>query len=190
MKKKKIITICITLILTTFFSTTLISADADISSGFRPTTEEEKQKYYEEGKGEVEYIEIVFDEDNPMRHSRAFISNPEMESRYKNSFKSVAWIYRSGEGYSLSIKPKSHINKEQSWKALEYQFLDKNPYASNPWIKALRSNPTSRKSMYNQYVCHIDFQGAVTIIKGGYTVNIEPHKPDKGYWGFVTTGCN
>lgn len=41
--------------------------------------------------------------------------------------------------------------------------------------------------MYNQFACHYDF---VAYGDPGPTWDLEPHKPDKGYWGFVAGRCN
>lgn len=173
------------------FFTSSISAEeiVEIPEGFQIATEEEKETYRIPGEPDIEFILVLNEESLPSNNSRAFIYDDELERVYKESFKSVAWIYRDGV-YSLSIKPKNNMKKEISWRALEYTALHKNPYPSNPWMKALKTNPTSIKSMYNQYVCHVDFKAAVAIIKGEYVINIEPHKPDKGYWSFVKTGCN
>lgn len=94
-------------------------------------------------------------------------------------FNSMSWITRNGV-VSLSLTPKDPytIDKEPAWAeaCLYFQY--------HP-IYTQIDNPTKLNSMYNQFVCHADFA------RGFKTPwNIEPVTPDKGYWGFVGSGCN
>jgi len=94
-------------------------------------------------------------------------------------FNSLSWITRGGVR-SLSISPKNPftINKEGSWGELARYFQ------YHPMYTGI-SNSSKWNSMYNQYVCHVDYA------RGFKTPwNIEPATPDKGYWGFVGSSCN
>lgn len=111
------------------------------------------------------------------------------QERFSHFFRSVAWISRNGV-ISLSILANvSNVQseKESSWVALTDFY-----YGHPTWIIARASNPTSYQSMYNQYVCHVDWALVVGIIKGVDRWNIEPYTTDKGYWGFAnfSAKCN
>lgn len=103
----------------------------------------------------------------------------QMRARSFKHFKSISWISRS-EGMSLSVMPNNPltISKESAWSEI-YRFIQYHPMYTQ--VK----NDTKQTSMYNQFVCHADFA------KGFKTPwNLEPWRQDKGYWGFVRSGCN
>lgn len=95
-------------------------------------------------------------------------------------FSKIAWVSRGGV-WSLSLTPRGNVGGEaQVWNSIQ------NSYSSNfQWASS--GNPSVNSSMKNQYTCHLDF--AFTGLAGP-TWDLEPSKPDKGYWGFVAGGCN
>ena len=142
---------------------------------------------------EIDYIIVLHDEGSTYienaRKNNIPIINVEkthsmVSSRAFTHFKSVSWISREGN-MSLSSIPKSFWTtpKEASWRELVL-FFQYHPMYRN------ETNPTKFNSMYNQYICHINYKSVVVIYKGEYVINIEPWKADKGYWGFVSKGCN
>ena len=94
-------------------------------------------------------------------------------------FKTIIWIVRNGE-LSLSLDPKEpdSIDKANSWKEA-VSFFENDPV----YLKI--DNPTKFESLHNQYKCHADWARGLKT-----PWNIEPEKPDKGYWGFVANKCN
>ncbi|MEG0368163.1 MAG: DUF2599 domain-containing protein [Coprobacillus sp.] len=113
-------------------------------------------------------------------NSRSLVLTEDFQN-YKRFFSKVAWIRRDGV-MSLSVYHTiaGRLNKEESWRLLLTAHYD-----DNTWYYARKGNPTSGNSMYHQYTCHVDWAGAA---KNPY--NLEPAKPDKGYWGFVGSACN
>lgn len=106
----------------------------------------------------------------------------------------VSWIKRGGQ-WSASNKPTwcGYWNCGGQWSCWQESY-DKTPwcslYSGNTcvhvaWNKQYNTN--QYWSMYNQFMCHAD------IPKGTKPEwNLEPAKPDKGYWGFTnfTDQCN
>lgn len=99
-----------------------------------------------------------------------------------NAIDKVEWINRNGE-WSSSNYPTGcgAWNCANQW-ACWQEAYDKTP-SSSQWNKQWNTN--QYWSMYNQFMCHAD------IPRGTKTPwNIEPAKPDKGYWGFAGSSCN
>lgn len=136
----------------------------------------------------IEHIEVIYlapdcvDDfiktavDNGVEVSFSLLQLPQPRYAY---FSSLSWITRDGV-VSLSLNPYDPytIDKEAGWsEAARY-------FQYHPIYTAI-SNPSKFMSMYNQYVCHVDFAKGIKT-----PWNIEPIKPDKGYWQFVASGCN
>lgn len=94
----------------------------------------------------------------------------------RSAFSSISWLLR--DVWSLSVTPKNWYEtvstKEKLFNSIQFLFIQ-------DW-QWNRQNPTS---MANQFYCHYDFG---RTMKSPW--NIEPSKPDKGYWGFVEGLCN
>lgn len=117
-------------------------------------------------------IPIIYDENFDFSAIRTRIA-------YFSHFSSISWISRSGN-MSLSVMPKNPytIDKENAWREI-LRFIQYHPIYTE--IK----NSSKQSSTYNQFVCHADYA------RGFKTPwNLEPWKPDKGYWGFVKNRCN
>jgi|GEM_PF-7113534 hypothetical protein len=109
-----------------------------------------------------------------------------------NAISTVNWINRDGM-WSASNNPTwcGAWNCAGQWACWQESFDKTSSCAlwsgwtcvNRPWNKQWNTN--QYWSMYNQFMCHADFpQGFKT------PWNIEPAKKDKGYWGFVGSGCN
>lgn len=124
---------------------------------------------------EDEFLKEAKRRNIPIKYQFTSIALRSTSSSY---FNSITWITRS-DGRSLSVTPKNAllIAKEASWSELVRYFQYHPFYTSEP-------NPTKLTSLYNQYVCHVDYAKFKT------PWNIEPYKPDKGYWQFVNSLCN
>lgn len=95
-------------------------------------------------------------------------------SGYYACFDKVEWINRNNV-WSLSVYPHFAANgysKDQAW-----GFLKEAHEKDYHWYNT--------DSMYHQFVCHYDWAGSFKM-----PWNLEPSKADKGYWGFVASGCN
>ena len=99
-----------------------------------------------------------------------------------NAIRSVSWITRNGVR-SLSIRPtwcgawgsSANIYQTvQSWR----EVLNKTPWHTRRW------NSSTYASMWYQYACHVYYA------KYKLTWNLEPSRPNVGYWGTVRRGCN
>ena len=125
---------------------------------------EENDPFIEEAKSRG--IEVVYEENVLWRAGFMYFSN-------------ITWITRDGV-VSLSVTPKSpgSIAKEESWQEL-IRYFQYHPFYTQ------ETNPTKFNSLRNQYLCHVDFARQFKT-----PWNIEPSKPDKGYWGFVSGLCN
>lgn len=132
---------------------------------------------------------VIYDEEKGIDRLEDYVEYVNPNARFDDGdwadyyryFSKVSWINRDGL-ISLSVKHTDAIygEKENSWLTLALFH-----YGQAQWQNAERSNPSSYQSMYNQYVCHVDFAPGV---KNPY--NLEPSTPDKGYWGFVASACN
>lgn len=187
------------LALTLGHSTIHADSDGVASTGFNISKYQQSNEFelgnhqIDENWNEIDYIIVLHDEGSTYikdaNERNIPIINIEntnniISTRDLTHFKSVSWVSRNGV-MSLSSIPKSFWTtpKESSWRQLVLFFQYHPMYRHE-------GNPTKFNSMYNQYVCHIDYKAFVTVIKGEYVINIEPHKTDKGYWGFVSSGCN
>lgn len=96
-------------------------------------------------------------------------------------YNSIGWITRPA-GVSLSLAPKEPymIQKDAAWAEAKQYFQYHPFYRDEP-------NPTKLNSMYNQFVCHADY---AYVAAQKVIWNIEPWRPDIGYWGFVKVNCN
>lgn len=97
-------------------------------------------------------------------------------SGYYACFSKVEWIKRNGI-WSLSVYPKYSVGgytKEQAFNFLKASHVNNSQWAGK-----------NVSSMHNQFVCHYDIAGPFKT-----PWNLEPSTPDKGYWGFVASGCN
>lgn len=107
------------------------------------------------------------------------VLNLSMMSRSSNSyFSKVEWLIRSN-GPTLSLTPINPwtIKKDPAFRYLQTVWLNPN----HPMFKEFsQGNKTATMSMYNQFACHVDFARSFKV-----PWNIEPWKPDKGYWGFA-----
>lgn len=93
---------------------------------------------------------------------------------YKACFSKVSWLKRS-DGWTLSVTPKyGPYSGDQGFAALYWKHG-----------KDAQWNYRNKSSMANQFYCHRDIAGHWKT-----PWNIEPWKSDKGYWGFVASGCN
>ncbi len=103
-----------------------------------------------------------------------------MVSAHYTHFHSLSWIVKEDGMRALSMDPihPFTIDKDGAWlEAVRY-------FQYHPMYTEI-SNPTKYQSMYNQFLCHADFA------RGFKTPwNLEPARQDKGYAGFVASGCN
>jgi hypothetical protein len=112
----------------------------------------------------------------------------------------IGWHYINayiGEyRWSLAVTPSTcGRNKRLNtpWQSWE-EVVEKTPWCAEyddngcsviPWNKEW--NISRYWSMYNQYVCHIDFAWGP---KHKEEYNLDPWREDKGYHGFVKNQCN
>jgi hypothetical protein len=92
--------------------------------------------------------------------------------------KSVRWIDRGGE-WSASVSPTSC----GKWVSYWGEVYSKIPY-HDVWYKHWWSHDTYW-SVRNQWRCHIEFAGPLKT-----PWNLEPHRPNVGYWDTVFSKCN
>ncbi len=116
-------------------------------------------------------IDVVFD------------TNSMIATRGYTYFTSLSWITRNGE-LSLSMMPQDPVSlldetkMNAAW-AEAVRFFEHHP------LYTAINNSSKYNSMYNQFVCHVKWPNALKT-----PWNLEPIKEDKGYAGFVLSGCN
>lgn len=115
-------------------------------------------------------IEVVYETDNSLYSSRDY--------RY---FSSLYLYYRDGEGITISATPiKDRVNsssQDAAWSEI-YGYIKWHPLYLGV------ENPSKESSLLHQFQCHVHFAFLKT------TWNLETERPDKGFWGFVSSGCN
>ncbi|MFV0255259.1 MAG: DUF2599 domain-containing protein [Erysipelotrichaceae bacterium] len=167
----------------------------EVPEGFRPATQEEKEYYREEGVTDIDYIKVLVDGNKPQLRYAVGPYVPSQHYTINLYFSNVSWLYRSNiKKYSLSMTPRNGGQlRNQTLKNITFNaflgiYYNGPRHYSAPWKSAAKYNASTINSMYNQYVCHIDFQQ----FKNSKTWNIEPAKPDKTYWGFANywNQCN
>jgi hypothetical protein len=105
---------------------------------------------------------------------------------------SSGWIYREGF-WSSSITPTGcggwnygglYANS-LCWSEYYNSVNTCAQYSGNTCVTLGWNKSTNIGSMYNQFVCHAEIAKGIKV-----PWNIEPAKSDKGYNGFVLSGCN
>ncbi len=99
----------------------------------------------------------------------------------------TTWIKRDGI-WSDSVYPTEcgAWNCSGQWSCWWYAYMwtSSHTYENGNYVFVWDKN-TNYSSMYNQFYCHTDYARGWKPIW-----NLEPSRADKGYWGFVSNGCN